>query len=220
MAEQQRTEEHRTEEPRTEEEIGTGSGSDALPAAAAARRQRDAFAALPAARLRTLRRLCAAMLASVALLAAASLVVGRAPAPAAPVAASTELSLILTALAAALILIASRIQSTILRSGVRGARAALPAAARVGTVTASPPAATLSAQAAVVAGAYARATIVGFALLAAAAALGLAVAAVTGTARYALVICAAAALGMLARWPRRAAVLALLCRSASIGAAG
>jgi hypothetical protein len=72
----------------------------------------------------------------------------------------------------------------------------------------------------VVAGAYTRATIVGFALLDAAAALGLAVAAVTGTARYALVICAAAALGMLARWPRRAAVLALLRRSASIGAAG
>lgn len=215
MAEQQRTE----EQDRAEEESGSGSGIDAIPAAAAARREREALAALLAVRLRTLRRLCAAMLASVALLAAASLVVVRTLAPAAPVAASTELSLILTAVAAAFILIASRIQSTILRSGVRGAQAALPAAARVGAVASSPPGAAFSAQA-VVAGAYVRATIVGFALLDAAAALGLAVAAVTGTARYALVICAAAALGMLARWPRRAAVLALVRRAASIGTAG
>jgi hypothetical protein len=49
-------------------------------------------------------------------------------------------------------------------------------------------------------------------VLAAAAALGPVVAAVTGTARYGLVICAAAALGMLARWPRHSAVVWLLRR--------
>ena len=67
-----------------------------------------------------------------------------------------------------------------------------------------------AADATAIVGAYARATAIGFALLDGAAALGLAVAAVTGTVRYALVICAAAALGMLAHWPRRAAVVALL----------
>ncbi|MBV8201453.1 MAG: hypothetical protein JOZ15_12590, partial [Acidobacteria bacterium] len=59
-------------------------------------------------------------------------------------------------------------------------------------------------------GAYAGATIAGFAALAAAATLGLVVALVTAVARYALVICGVAALGMLARWPRRAAAARLL----------
>jgi hypothetical protein len=59
-------------------------------------------------------------------------------------------------------------------------------------------------------GAYARATIAGFASLAAAATLGLVVALVTAVPRYALVICGVAALGMLARWPRRAAAVRLL----------
>jgi len=156
-----------------------------------------AVTALVGARLRVLRAVCGAMLAGVALLAGASVMVARLAA-ARPV-ASTGLSLTLTALTAVLILAASRLQAAILARAGRGAGEARPGGEPRGV-------------AAEVVGAWARATVAGFASLAAVAALGLVVAAVTGVARYALVICGVAALGMLARWPRRAAVLGLLRR--------
>ena len=149
-----------------------------------------AVTALVGARLRVVRVVFGAMLAGVALLAAASVLVVRSGTV--RPAASTGLSLTLTVLAAVLILAASRLQAAIL--------------ARVGRGPGGRPVA------AEVVGAYAWATIAGFASLAAAAALGLVIAAVTAVARYALVICGVAALGMLARWPRRAAVLGLLRR--------
>jgi hypothetical protein len=157
-----------------------------------------AVAALVGARLRVLRVVCGAMLAGVALLAAASVIVVRLGVVR-PV-ASTGLSLTLTVLAAVLILAGSRLQAAILARAGRGALAASPVQA---------PSAPAAAE---VVGAYAWATIAGFASFVAVAALGLVVAAVTAVARYALVICGVAALGMLVRWPRRAGVLGLLRR--------
>jgi hypothetical protein len=153
----------------------------------------EAMTALVESRLRTLRLLCGAMLGSVLLLAAASIVAVRLVA-ARPM-ASTVVSLTLTLLAATLILATSRLQASILGRTGRGAL--------------RDPAAAPDLAAAIVS-AYGRATIAGFALLDAAAALGLIVAGVTATARYALVICGVAGLGMLVRWPRRAAALRLL----------
>jgi hypothetical protein len=161
-------------------------------AAAAAPLGREAAAALVAGRVRRLRRVCGAMLGGVALLAAASLAAARAPATPGPVA--IELPLVLAGFAMLLILATSRLQASILGRAGRGSPAAEPA------------------RAAAVVDAYARATTISFGLLAAAAALGPVIAAVTGTVRYALVICGAAALGMLARWPRHAAALGLLRR--------
>jgi hypothetical protein len=155
----------------------------------------EAVTALVGSRLRTLRLICGAMLASVVLLAAASVVVVRLSA-ARPV-VSTAVSLTLTLLAATLILATSRLQASFLARQGRGALPGAPAGPEL---------------AAAIIGAYGRATVAGFALLDAAAALGLIVAGVTATVRYALVICGVAALGMLARWPRRTAILRLLRR--------
>ncbi|MBV8200773.1 MAG: hypothetical protein JOZ15_09130 [Acidobacteria bacterium] len=155
----------------------------------------EAVTALVGRRLRILRLVCGALFASVVLLGAASVVVVKLVA-ARPV-VSTTVSLTLTLLAAALILATSRLQASILARPGRGPRPGPPAGPEL---------------AAAIAGAYARATVAGFALLAAAAALGMIVAGVTATLRYALVICGVAALGMLARWPRRAAILRLLRR--------
>jgi len=152
-----------------------------------------AFAALVDGRLRRLRAVCAALLGCVALQAAGSVLLVRSLA-ARPL-ASIEPALTVTILAAVLILAASRLQAAILARAGRRARA---------TGLAGP------ALAAEVAGAYSWSTIAGYLLLGAASSLGLLTAAVTATVRYALVICAAAALGMLARWPRRGAILRLL----------
>jgi hypothetical protein len=182
----------------------------AFPGAAGGMSKLDggALAALLGGRIRGLRRVCGAMLGGVVLLAAASFVVVRVVAV--PQAASTSLSLVLTFLAMLLILVTSRLQASILRRTGRGAAASDPSAR--GAAASDPAPAPLPAVAAGMLAAYARATRISFALLAAAAALGLVVAAVTGTVRYALVICAAAALGMLARWPRHSAVVWLLRR--------
>jgi len=152
-----------------------------------------ALAALVDGRLRRLRAVCAALLGCVALQAAGSVLLVRGLA-ARPL-ASIEPALIVTVLAAVLILAASRSQAAIL------ARAGRPTLAED---LAGP------ARAAGVIGAYSWSTVVAFVLLFAAASFGLLAAGLTATVRYALVICAAAALGMLARWPRRAAVLRLL----------
>jgi hypothetical protein len=167
------------------------------------------LAALVGGRLRFLRAVCVAMLAGVALLAAASVIVVRLGVVR-PV-ASTGLSLTLTLLAAVLILAASRVQSALLARVGRGTIERGPAAAGLMVTGGVPPLRPAApAVAAELVGAYARATIAGFASLAAAATLGLVVALVTAVPRYALVICGVAALGMLARWPRRAAAVRLL----------
>jgi len=168
-----------------------------------------AITALAGARLRVLRVVCGAMLAGVALLAAASVIVVRSG-MVRPV-ASTGLSLTLTLLAAVLIVAASRLQAAILARVGRGG-GGRPETGGAPALAAAPVLAAARSAAADVLGAYVWATIAGFASLAAAAVLGLAVAVVTGVARYALVICGVAALGMVARWPRRAAVLGLLRR--------
>jgi len=141
--------------------------------------------------------------------------------------ASSGLSLTLTLLAAVLIMAAARLQSAILARAGRGAggrelsearagRVAFGAVPRPRPATGAPrsdPALALPAAPAAGAelvGAYVWSTVAGFAVLAAAATLGLVVALVTAVARYALVICGVAALGMLARWPRRAAAGRLL----------
>jgi hypothetical protein len=170
--------------------VGSGAGSGA--ATALSEPDRNALAALIRKRVRALQAICGAMLGSVGLLAAAGPIVARlAPAPPR---AATGLSLTLTSLAAVLILATSRVQAWVLARAGRGSPATGPA--RAGEVV----------------GAYVRATAIAFALLDAAAVLGLGVAAVTATGRYALVICAVAVLGMLARWPRRVTVYGLLRR--------
>jgi len=58
--------------------------------------------------------------------------------------------------------------------------------------------------------AYAKATAANFAVLEGAAFLGLAVALLTGTASYGIILCLAAAFGMLTLWPRAAEVDRLL----------
>src|SRR5258707_12135866 len=92
--------------------------------------ERDAVGPLVGSRLRALRRICAAVLASVGLLAAASVAMARAhlvsPLPAA---ASTELSLTLTAVAAVLILVTSRLQAATLGRAARRLPPASPAGA-------------------------------------------------------------------------------------------
>jgi hypothetical protein len=169
----------------------------AAPAAAAAptalpQLERTALAALIGKRVRSLQAVCGIMLGSVGFLAAASPIVARLGPPRPP--AATGLSLALTCLAALLILATSRLQALVLARAGRGIPAPGPALA------------------AEVVGAYVRATTLSFALLDTAAVLGLVVAAVTATGRYALVVCGVAALGMLARWPRRATVFGLLRR--------
>jgi hypothetical protein len=160
----------------------------------APRLDRGAIATLLGGRVRTLRVVCGAMLGSALLMAAASVVVVRALA--APPEVSTEVSLTLTCAAVVLILVTSRLHVAILARAGRGTSA-----------TANP-----APAAAAVADAYSRATILSFVILDAAAALGLVVAVVTGSVRYALVICGAAAIAMLARWPQQAAAVRLLKR--------
>ena len=178
-----------------------GLGGEELPAA-------GAVTVLVGARLKVLRIACGAMLVGVALLAAASVMVVRLRVVR-PV-ASTGLSLTLTVVAAVLILAGSRVQAAILARAGRGIAGERPSAG--GARAVAPGMAQLPGAAAAVVGAYAWATLAGFASFVAVAALGLVVAAVTAVARYALVICGVAALGMAARWPRRAAVLGLLRR--------
>jgi hypothetical protein len=113
----------------------------------------------------------------------------------APVEGNTGLSLGLTCTAVLVILVTSRLHTAMLDRAGRGPALGLPA-----TVVAA------------VLESYARATTMSFVLLDGAAALGLVVAVVTGNVRYSLVICGAAGMAMLVRWPRQAAVEQLLRR--------
>lgn len=93
------------------------------------------------------------------------------------------LPLSLTFLAAVMILLASRLRTAILRSGLPSNRM-IPA--DMGNL--------LSA--------YQRATLVSFAVLEIAALMGLLVALLSGSAFYGVVLCVASFLSMLLRWPR------------------
>ncbi len=163
------------------------------PVGAVPRLDRAALAPLLLGRVRTLQVVCGAILGSAVILGAASIVVVSAMS--APVEATAGLSLGLTCTAVLVILVTSRVHTAMLERAGRGPAAGLPA-----TVVAA------------VLESYARATTMSFVLLDGAAALGLVVAVVTGNVRYSLVICGAAALAMLVRWPRQAAVEQLLHR--------
>lgn len=136
-----------------------------------------------AADLQKLRRLCTALAVSVWVYGIAILLLvdyegGR---PVAPVPGMVPLSL--TGLAAILILLSSRVRTTILRKALRQ-NPALPI------------------DGAKVAAGYQRATLLSFATLEAAAVLGLLVALLSGKTSYGLVLCGAVLLGMFSRWPR------------------
>ena len=134
-----------------------------------------------ARRLRPLQRVCAGLAAAVALFAVLSgLLVGRSGGvPGAPPALPLTLSLF----AALLILLSSRVHWTI----VRRAFPRLPGLA-------TDPEAVLAA--------YARASLVSFAILLTAALAGLLVALTSGSVAYGVVLCLVALAGMLTRWPR------------------
>lgn len=149
-----------------------------------------------AQRLQNLRRICSALAISVWAYGMAALLLvdyegGR---PVAPVPGMVPLSL--TGLAAVLILLSSRIRTTILRRALRQ-NPALPINGEV------------------VLAAYQRATILSFAVLEAAALLGLLVALLSGKTSYGLILCGAALLGMFSRWPREVEVDRLIRGKAS-----
>lgn len=133
-----------------------------------------------ARRLAPLRPVCIALAASVALLVVLSWLLvrqmGGVPAPPA-------LPLSLTLFAAMLILVSSRVRSIILRR-------AFPRS----------PALPIDPEA--VLDAYRRATLISFAILDAAAVVGVLVALTSRSAAYGAMICLASAFGMLTRWPR------------------
>jgi hypothetical protein len=93
------------------------------------------------------------------------------------------LPLSVTAAATALILLASKIRSGLLR---RALLRSAPGEAAAGALLA----------------AYRKATLTAFALLDCAALLGLSLAVVTGSVRYGVVLCAASFVALLVRWPR------------------
>lgn len=146
--------------------------------------------------LRTLRTICAVLAASVLGLAVATWLMlrsGRPPDPRLP--SGALLGIVL--LAIVLILLASRLRAGMLR------RAARPAPHPGG-----PP------EERAVAAAYSRATLLTFALLEAAALVGFALAVLTASARYGLVLYAASLVSMLVRWPREAELARLIRRRA------
>lgn len=143
-----------------------------------------------ARRLRPLRRLCAALAGGVVLVAALSWVL-LGPAGVRPLPLPDAVPLAVTAAAAILILLSSRLRSSIVRRSF-------------------PTRPELQPQPEAVLAAYRRATLVSFALLEGAALLGLMVALLSGRLLYGLVLCAAALLGMLTRWPRATEVDRLL----------
>jgi hypothetical protein len=144
-----------------------------------------------ALRLRGVARLCAALLATAGVCAILSWTLTRPgswrPIPNLPPLVPLTASL----LAAVLILLTSRVRASILR----------PAFPRSPELKAKPE---------TVLAAYAKAAAASFALLEVAALLGLTVSLLSGAASYGIVLCVAAALGMLTRWPRAAEVDRLL----------
>ncbi|HEY0514995.1 MAG TPA: hypothetical protein VGH73_24080 [Thermoanaerobaculia bacterium] len=144
-----------------------------------------------ALRLRPATRFCAVMAGTVVAFAILDGFLihrtGGRPVPGLPPSVPLALSL----LAAVLILLSSRIRSSILRR-------------------AFPRSAELSASPETVLAAYARAARASFALLVAAALLGLGVSLTTGAPLYGIVLCAASLFGMLTRWPQGSEVDRLL----------
>ncbi|MFL6233589.1 MAG: hypothetical protein ACJ76N_10685 [Thermoanaerobaculia bacterium] len=152
-------------------------------------RRRDDPTPEYARRLRTTTRICAALAGSVALFAVLSWILTREPSGLPGLPPSVPLGLAL--LAAVLILLSSRLRSSILRR-------------------AFPRSAALQANPDTVLAAYGRATLGGFAILEIAALLGLVISLTSGSAYYGIVLCIASAFGMLTRWPRATEVDHLL----------
>jgi hypothetical protein len=187
------------------------------PAGGAAAKLDAALRATVDRRLRTLQLTAGAMLGGVALMAGASVAAVRMAAEPPPPSLRL-LALVLTAAGLIFILAASLLRAALFGEMSRSGRAAreLPPPAR-GASGAAPP--DPAAQAAAVGDAYALATTLSFALLDAAAALGLVVAVVTGSLAFTAVICGAAVLAAVLRWPRRATLSRLLAAAVRGGAA-
>jgi hypothetical protein len=136
-----------------------------------------------AARLAPLRRICTALACTVWAYAIVAwlLVDYRGMRPMADIPDPVLLSL--TGLTAILILLSSRVRTMVLRRS-------LP----------RNPALPINGDA--VLGAYQRGTLLSFALLETAAVLGLLIALLSGRSSYGIVLCGAALIGMLTRWPR------------------
>jgi F0F1-type ATP synthase membrane subunit c/vacuolar-type H+-ATPase subunit K len=154
-------------------------------------RRRDDPTPEYARRLRSVARICAALAGSVALFAVLSWFLTREagghPVPGLPPSVPLGLAL----LAAVLILLSSRLRSSILRR-------------------AFPRSAALEVNPDAVLAAYGRAALASFAILETAALLGLVISLTSGSAYYGIVLCSASAFGMLTRWPRAAEVDRLL----------
>jgi hypothetical protein len=136
-----------------------------------------------AARLAPLRRICTALACTVWAygIVAWLLVDYRGTRPVAGIPDAVLLSL--TGLAAILILLSSRIRTTVLRR-------ALP----------RNPSQPINGEA--VLASYQRGTLLSFVLLETAAVLGLVIALLAGRSSYGIILCGAALIGMLTRWPR------------------
>lgn len=154
-------------------------------------RRRDDPTPEYARRLQPVTRICAALAASVALLAVLSWFLtrppGELPIPGLPPSVPLGLAL----LAAVLILLSSHLRSSILRRAFPRSAALQPS-----------PDAVLAA--------YGRAALASFAILEVAALLGLVVSLTSGSAYYGIMLCVAGAFGMLTRWPRASEVDRLL----------
>ena len=154
-------------------------------------RRRDDPTPEYARRLRPVTRVCAALAGSVALFAVLSWLLtretGGRPVPGLPPAVPLGLAL----LAAVLILLSSRLRSSILSR-------------------AFPRSAALQPNPDTVLAAYGRAALASFAILEIAALLGLMISLTSGSAYFGIVLCVASAFGMLTRWPRAAEVDRLL----------
>ena len=135
-----------------------------------------------ARRLRPLRRVCAGLAGAVALFVLLIWLLVRQAGGAVP-RTPPALPLTLSLFAALLILLSSRVRSVILRR-------ALPRS----------PALAIDPEA--VLAAYWRATLVSFAILEAAALIGVLVSLTSGSAGYGIVLCSIGLFGMLTRWPR------------------
>jgi hypothetical protein len=144
-----------------------------------------------ARRLRPVIRAARTLAGTVVLLAILSWTLTREaggwPRPWLPPAVPVALSL----LAAMLILLSSRFRSAVLRR-------------------AFPRSAELQPKPETVLAAYGKATLISFAILEAAALLGLVVSLTSGSAYYGILLCAASVFGMLTRWPRASEVDRLL----------
>lgn len=154
-------------------------------------RRRDDPTPEYARRLRTATRICAALAGSVAFFAVLSWILtrktGGRPVPGLPPSVPIGLAF----LAAVLILLSSRLRSSILRR-------------------AFPRSAALQPNPDVVLAAYGQAALASFAILEVAALLGLGISLTSGSAYFGIVLCVASILGMLTRWPRASEVDRLL----------